>query len=522
MEASPGLIDEIWIAGGTYFPDDGAAQTPGDRASTFNLPSDVTLRGGFQGTETEFSQRNPEAFPTVLSGDLDQDDTDPDGDGIIESPSDVSGVNARHVVTVQGSWVRLDHLVITAGNADGAAADSQGGGALVNDGGSVLRNCRFVGNAATGDGGAIHGFDSTLDIEDCQLVGNSAGDDGGAIYAWVCTCQVRRTRISGNSATDRAGGLYLTDTSGYVADSLLTGNVASNSGGAIYIKKGATFGVYGCTIADNYAAGRGGGLFMEVGGDGVPTPTVTIESSVLWGNSTADGTTAESASANLTDDGVDVAYHVANLVQVGGGLPDDYPQFVEPTVAPTTPDTGGDYHLSATSPLIDAGGYRFPRTLDLDRNRRVYDFRQDLGAYETVVLSEQTFADRYPDLPRNGDANGNGLSNLLDYESGSDPQAPPSGRPALAVWNLGGSAVLDYYEHRNRGARLVLEVAHDLGGPWLRVADILESGTDYRFGVSSVDGVPLPDRDPTKDEFARRQTYQILTGNQLYFRLRAE
>ena len=39
--------DEVRVAAGTYKPDQGAAQTPGDRAATFQLKSGVTIKGGF-------------------------------------------------------------------------------------------------------------------------------------------------------------------------------------------------------------------------------------------------------------------------------------------------------------------------------------------------------------------------------------------------------------------------------------------------------------------------------------------
>ena len=38
--------DQIWVARGTYNPDQGAAQTPGDPGHSFELRSDVALYGG--------------------------------------------------------------------------------------------------------------------------------------------------------------------------------------------------------------------------------------------------------------------------------------------------------------------------------------------------------------------------------------------------------------------------------------------------------------------------------------------
>src|SRR5262249_28014031 len=66
--ALPG--DQVWVAAGTYTP---AAGGP-DKTARFVLPSAVGVFGGFAGTESVLSQRDPAAHLTVLSGDLLGDD----------------------------------------------------------------------------------------------------------------------------------------------------------------------------------------------------------------------------------------------------------------------------------------------------------------------------------------------------------------------------------------------------------------------------------------------------------------
>ncbi|MEZ5303869.1 MAG: hypothetical protein R3F11_24985 [Verrucomicrobiales bacterium] len=113
--------DEIWLMSGVYFPDEGEGASPDDRASTFLMKLGVAVYGGFAGTETALEQRaNPPAAPTVLSGDLTQDDADPDGDGIIGAAGDVIGTNSYHVVTVPANYREIiDRLAITAYRATG-------------------------------------------------------------------------------------------------------------------------------------------------------------------------------------------------------------------------------------------------------------------------------------------------------------------------------------------------------------------------------------------------------------------
>src|SRR5574341_1313206 len=99
--AAPGY--EIWVAEGVYYPDEGAGQTNGDRAATFQLRDGVAIYGGFAGTETLLSQRDPAAHVTILSGDIGQDDLNADGNFIAEDTGDLVG---HHVLPLNAGEKR--------------------------------------------------------------------------------------------------------------------------------------------------------------------------------------------------------------------------------------------------------------------------------------------------------------------------------------------------------------------------------------------------------------------------------
>ena len=113
--------DEIWVAEGTYKPDQGAGKNAGDRASPFVLVNGVGMYGGFLGTE---SSRDPQGDnnQTILSGEIDDDSE-------LWSLNVVSGVDLDANTT-------LDGFRITKGNANG-----ENGSIYRNGGGMWIQDC---------------------------------------------------------------------------------------------------------------------------------------------------------------------------------------------------------------------------------------------------------------------------------------------------------------------------------------------------------------------------------------------
>ncbi len=157
--------DQVWVARGVYYPDEGAGQTDGDRGATFQLLNGVTLYGGFSGTQTVLAQRNPSLNVTVLSGDIDQNDTT-DANGVVLSDSGISGDNSYQVVTGSGTngTAVLDGFTVTAGLATGGTGPCVnicGAGLFNNSGSPTLRNLVFSGNFASNAGGGMANINSS-------------------------------------------------------------------------------------------------------------------------------------------------------------------------------------------------------------------------------------------------------------------------------------------------------------------------------------------------------------------------
>ena len=194
--------DEIWVAQGVYIPSvevDADGSGGADvRERTFQIPVGVTLYGGFAGGEMNLVERDFETQLTILSGDLDMNDANGDGNHIAESVGDIIGNNAYHVVFTQNADAntRLDGFVITAGYAGnimpfiGSSPNLDGGGWLdlvdlaVSSSSPGIYNCDFHGNYAQDQGGAFYigsfqpgTFDPVISFS--SFSGNEAVVSGG-------------------------------------------------------------------------------------------------------------------------------------------------------------------------------------------------------------------------------------------------------------------------------------------------------------------------------------------------------
>ena len=152
--------DEIWLKQGLYKPGT-------QRDATFAINRPVQLYGGFVGGETARGQRGTNSRLTVLSGDIDDDDTT-DANGIVLDADNQGGGNSYNVVYLRPFGVNpdltrantvIDGLTIPAGHANGGSGYSGGGGlrcdAQNGECSPTLRNLTFSGNYAS-SGGAIY------------------------------------------------------------------------------------------------------------------------------------------------------------------------------------------------------------------------------------------------------------------------------------------------------------------------------------------------------------------------------
>ena len=265
--------DQIWVRAGTYYVDQSCANEAGsgDREETFQLVKDVFLLGGFNGTESFASERDPVANVTILSGAIAQGqpppappcapnapscfqpheqvgcfyDIDPqccvrvcdemDGDPFccevewdqhcVQAALDSCG-GSYHVVTAGGEIDDPENTVIDGftirdgwANGDTNLDQHHGGGMFIEGEPSVVR-CTFTQNTASKRGGgmSIRGIQPW--IINC-IVANNPGDpatpgderltpeDGGGLASFLHVDPILTNCLAvGNAATDNGGGIF--------------------------------------------------------------------------------------------------------------------------------------------------------------------------------------------------------------------------------------------------------------------------------------------------------------------------
>lgn len=340
--------NDIWVAQGTYKPTvvppsyvlGSFVPTPETLPNlvTFLLPSNVSIYGGFSGHDPDncFSERDPCAYPTIISGDILGNDVNIPGN--FTNKSD----NAWHVFTAVGAKnVQLNGLKIIdgyAGGPDSGTVDSSTGTSVVTfidyafdmgaglfaRSGSKIELCdvEFHNNIADSalavvysappphpliaGGGGIGAIDAgtVVTIKGCKFENNAAinstgigakdGASGGALEALLDGAFViSKSYFSDNLAGRVGGAIHLrASAQSSVKDSTFKRNstidsfIGDSSGGAIAVFN-ASLTVDRSIFKENTAIsgnGAGGAIFFNNPFDDGETYIFTVTDSEFTGN----------------------------------------------------------------------------------------------------------------------------------------------------------------------------------------------------------------------------------------------
>ena len=256
--------DIIWVAQGTYLPqrDHTGNLSPADpRDKVFYLNKDIVILGGFDGSESDFKQRDIENNVTRLSGDI----------GVATDSAD----NCYHVLMTStlGKNASIDGFTISHGNADGSGSISFGGTIYRNLGGGLtdynstrakMNNLTISENYAEG-GGGIYMLYSWIHFHKCTIHNNTS-KNGGGLFSEYTNEVYTQTKIKNNRAsrggTSSGGGLFCNFCKSAFYQSEFTKNTCDDEGGAafLYNPSQVEFPIFEHVKIDSNEASNGGGI----------------------------------------------------------------------------------------------------------------------------------------------------------------------------------------------------------------------------------------------------------------------
>ncbi len=250
----PSDTTEVWVGEGTYVPS--IEQDVGDpRSAHLRMVSQVSLYGGFAGTETSTDERDISAHPTILSGDRLGNDVP---DFLLSNPTLDDNLYTVVVAESCAAPTRLDGLTVQSARADLLNVADSGAGVAVDGGVLTLDRVRILSNRALREGAGLTLVNrATVDCSDCVFAGNfvtgvsAVVSEGAGVFVQSgSTCQL----VGGEVSVNAGNGAVC------VHGALSAENVNFVNGLTLPIRVvGGVASFTGCTIANN------------AGGFGLPT-----------------------------------------------------------------------------------------------------------------------------------------------------------------------------------------------------------------------------------------------------------
>ena len=232
-----------------------------------------------------------------------------------------------------------DDTIIDGFTIRNGSSASHGGAIYCCDASPIISNNIITKNIAAQNGGAIYCYDSEAQILNNTITNNFAQGSGGAIHCEESETVISNNLIANNDATYRSGGIECVDSEAKITNNTIVVN-GGDQGGGIDCNGGSPV-IINNIVAFNYSGINKGG-------------TPTIEYNCVYGNQLFD---------------------YSDWLPGFMDIPED-PIFVN--------RSGRDYHLSATSPCINAGSNDAisDSDKDIDGQRRIKAKTVDIGADE--------------------------------------------------------------------------------------------------------------------------------------------
>ncbi len=412
---------EVWVAAGTY-------------VERITLKKDAGLYGGFNGTETDRSQRKWTTNVTIIDGNR--------GGSVVTSPA---GATEATVIdgftitngtgspagttygsgggihcsassptiennTITGNWPFDGGGIYCVGYAsprivnnkitNNHARSGPGGGILCRSSSSPLIADNTITDNEAGwpGGGGIFCRDfCSPTIKNNEIRGNGGGGWGGGIGCYSSPAKIINNNIKWNTGAD-GGGIWC----GYHSDSTISGNtitenLSSGSGGGLYCATSSLKVINNTIVGNRVWQGFGGGVFWLEASGTIINNIIAFNSSGIYRTDSGD-TPLLRTNCLYNPDGPNYSGLTAGAGDIRAN-----PKLVAAEY--------GRVHLQPNSPCIDSGDDSVvqPEDLDMDGQARIQGAHVDIGADESDGTLWQ-FATVVVRVSPNGNDANDGLS----------------------------------------------------------------------------------------------------------------
>ncbi|MEA2048046.1 MAG: choice-of-anchor Q domain-containing protein [Campylobacterota bacterium] len=231
----------------------------------------------------------------------------------------------------------------------------------------TVADSSFIGNTSSRDGGGFYGTHGT--VTDSYFENNTAAEDGGGFNVYGVT--LTNSVFISNSALQGNGGAFEGGSSGnaIVQNSIFTDNTSYNNGGAIYMINNTLF------LMNSLFANNSNGIYLDGSMDShIIVNNIFIDNN----NSDIDG-----------NENVIISYLYNNYINTSNVsvLNTKLNNIFDDVNLGFLNESNGEYNLTASSDLIDAGAildisYPTYPASDIVGNVRVSGQTIDIGPYE--------------------------------------------------------------------------------------------------------------------------------------------